>query len=87
MKKGIEVWPEYDKQGRWILKVQKKKGKLSLDEIREAARAIEWDFYLLVLDCFHDEDEEMLPDGTFGAPTGDMVTLYRTDLLYEEGER
>lgn len=27
MKKGIEVWPEYDKQGRWILKVQKKERK------------------------------------------------------------
>jgi hypothetical protein len=82
MKKGIEVYADRDASGRWILVIEKKRGHLSLDEIREAARDWEWDFYLLVLDCFHDED---VPYG-YDTPQGDRVILYRTDLLYEEGE-
>lgn len=81
MKKGIEVWPDYDKSGRWCLRMQKPRGKFTLDEIREAARDYEWDFYLLVLDAFHDDEDQLME-----AQTGDFVTLYRTDLFYEEGE-
>lgn len=83
MKKGIEVHPDYDSRGRWILVIEKKRGRLSLDEIREAARDWEWDFYLLVLDCFHEEYDVQYG---FDAPAGDRAVLYRTDLLYEEGE-
>ena len=81
MKRGVECYPDYDSGGRWCLKISKKKGRLSLDDIREAAREWEWDFYLLVLDCFHDPDDLE----QFGeVPEGDLVTLYRTDLLNEE---
>lgn len=82
MKKGIEVYSDYDKTGRWQLIIEKKRGKLTLDEIREAARDWEYDFYLLVLDCFHDED---VPYGC-DLPAGDRAELYRTELFYEEGE-
>lgn len=83
MKKGIEVYPDYDKSGRWMLVIEKKRGKLTLDEIKGAAREHEWDFYLLLLDCFHDECD----DEQYTAPAvGDRAILYRTDLFYEEGE-
>lgn len=82
MKKGIEAHTGYDKSGRWKLIIEKKKGKLTLDEIKEAAREVEWDFYLLVLDCYHDEDIQYADS----EPIGDRVELYRTDLFFEEGE-
>jgi len=82
MKKGIEVWPDYDKGGRWCLRVKKSKGRFTLDEIVEIAREYENDFYLLLLDAFHDEDSVQFAE----AQHGDFVTLYRTDLFYEEGE-
>lgn len=84
MKKGIEAWPDYDKTGRWMLVIEKKRGRLTLEEIKEAAREYEWDFYLLVLDCFHDNSAEI--QFAEGPPVGDRVVLYRTDLLHEEGE-
>lgn len=80
MKRGIEVFPEYDRTGRWCLIIQKKKGKLSLEEIKDCAREWEIDYYLLFLDCYHDEDDTQYID----APVGDKVILYRTDLFYEE---
>lgn len=80
-KRNIEVWSDYDKGGRWCLKIEKIKGRFTLDEIIEAAREYELDFYLLVIDAFHEEAEQ------FGeVQTGDFVTLYRTDLFYQEGE-
>lgn len=78
MKKGITVSTDYDVNGRWCLIIEKSKGKLTLDEIKEAAREHERDFYLLVLDCYHDEDIQY-----FEASAGDKVTLYRTDALNE----
>ena len=82
MKRGIEVWSDYDRAGRWCLRIKKAKGKLTLDEITQAAKECEYDFYLLLIDAFHEETEQ------FGEEpkTGDFVTLYRTDLFYEEGE-
>lgn len=81
MKKRIEVWPDHDKAGRWCLRIQKSSGKFTLDEIREAAREYEWDFYLLVLDAFHDDEIQFTE-----MQAGDFATLYRTDIFYEEGE-
>lgn len=82
MKKGIEVYTDYDKTGRWRLNIEKKKGRLTLEEIKEAAKEWEMDFYLLVLDCFHEEDVQY----DYDLPKGDKVELYRTELFYEEGE-
>lgn len=79
---NVTAYTDYDANGRWMLVVEKKRGRLTLDEIRTAARDIEWDFYLLVLDCFHDEEIQFDE-----APAqGDRAILYRTDLFYEEGE-
>lgn len=82
MKKSVEVWSDYDKSGRWCLRVKKSKGRFTLDEIVEIAREYENDFYLLLLDAFHDEDSVQFDE----TQHGDFVTLYRTDLFYEEGE-
>lgn len=83
MKKGISAHSDYDANGRWCLVIEKTRGNLTLEEIKEVAREWEWDFYLLVLDCFHDEND--VPYG-YDLPKGDKVVLYRTDLFYEEGE-
>lgn len=83
MKRGIEVRTNYDANGRWCLKIKKSKGKFTLDEIIQAAKEWGVDFYLLLLDAFHDESD----NEQFGeVQTGDFVTLYRTDLFYKEGE-
>ena len=37
MKRGIEVWSEYDRTGRWCLRAKKARGRFTLDEVREAA--------------------------------------------------
>ena len=82
MKRGIDVHPDYDRTGVWCLIVEKKKGKLTLEDIKEAAREYEWDYYLLVLDCFHDpyeiQGDEM--------PEGDIAVLYSHDAL-QPGQR
>lgn len=80
MKKGISVRADYDRNNRWILIIEKKKGRLTIDEIREAAKEWELDYYLLVLDCYHEEEDIQY----FDDDEGDCVTLYRTDLLGEE---
>lgn len=79
VKKGIEVWPDYDRTGRWCLHIKKSRGRFTLDEIRETAREYEWDYYLLVIDAYHD-DEDQMESGS----VGDYATLYRTDLLRED---
>ena len=81
--KNIEAHADYDKSGRWVLIIEKKRGRLSLEEIRETAREWELDYYLLLLDCFHDTDDVQY---YYEPPRGDSVMLYRTDLFYEEGE-
>ena len=81
MKKGIEVWSDYDKGGKWCLRIQKKRGRLTLEEIIDAAKEWEMDFYALIIkaideefDCYYDDIEQ-----------GDYMTLYRaTDFLREE---
>ena len=80
-KKGITAYADYDKTGRWMLVIEKRRGRLTLEEIKTAARDHEWDFYLLVLDCYHDEND--IQDYTAEA-VGDRVVLYRTDLLNEK---
>lgn len=82
-KRGITVHSDYDKSKRWCLVIEKKRGKLTLDEVREAAREWELDFYLLLLDCFHEGDDIQNYDTSL---EGDYAVLYRTDLFYKEGE-
>jgi hypothetical protein len=58
--------------------------KSALDEIKETAREYELDYYLLVLDCIHDEYDIQYDEPSL---KGDMVILYRTDLFNEEREQ
>lgn len=78
MKKGIEIWTDYDATGRWYLAIKKKKGRFTLDEIREIA--MEWgqDFYALIVEAV-DEEFQSYYDWDFD---GDFVRLYyATDFL------
>lgn len=82
MKKGIEAWSDWDISGRWILNIRKTRGKLTLEEIREAATEYEEDLYLLPLNCMPDT----WYDGWGYEDSGDCVTLYRSDALRREAE-
>ena len=74
MKKGTTVESGYDVEGRWCLKLKKAKGKFTLDEIIEAAKEWEEDYYAVIIKAMDDDDLE-----------GDYVTLYRaTDFISKE---
>ena len=78
MKRGIEVWQDYDQTGQWCLRIKKRKGKLSLDEIAEAAMEYEQDFYAVIIKAVDGDMVQYYDD----IETGDYVTLYRaTDFL------
>lgn len=80
MKKGIDVWPDYDEAGRWCLRVKKAKGRFTLDELVEAAMEYGQDFYAVIIKAL-DEDMEQYYDDI---QTGDYVTIYcATDFLRE----
>lgn len=76
MKKGIESWCDYDRTGTWNLHIRKKRGILSIEEIRQAC--MEWgeDFYLLVICAM---DQEIGQYYEVDDLEGDYVTLYRAD--------
>lgn len=75
-RKGIDTWSDYDRTGTWTLHIQKKKGRLSLEEIRETCMEYEQDFYLLVICAM---DREMGQYYETDDLEGDYVTLYRAD--------
>ena len=80
MKKGIEVWPDYDKLHIWTLHIKKARGRLTLDEIKDACTDYEQDFYLLVI-CAMDREVGQYYDTD--DLEGDYVTLYRADDFFE----
>ena len=81
MKKRIEVWPDYDVNGRWCLRIKKARGKFTLDEIAEIAMEYEQEFYAVSIKANDGEYEQYFED----IQTGDFVTLYRaTDFLRGE---
>ena len=84
MKKGIEVYSDYDKTGVWTLHIKKKRGQLTLDEIRDACTEYEQDFYLLVIKAM---DEEIGQYYETDDLDGDYVTLYRADDFFEWREK
>lgn len=76
MKKGIEVYTDYDQRGIWTLHIAKKKGKLTLEDIIESCTEYEQDFYMLVIKAMDEEiGQYYLTDDL----EGDFVTLYRAD--------
>ncbi len=74
--KNIEVWTDYDPAAQWTLHIRKKRGKLTLEEIRKACIDYEQDFYMLVI-CAMDRDIGQYYE--VDDLTGDYVTLYRAD--------
>ena len=75
-KKNIEVWQDHDRTGEWVLHIQKKKGSLTLDEIREAAAAWDQGFYFLLIRAMDDDMDQYYMTEDLD---GDFVTLYRSD--------
>ena len=84
MKKGIEAWSDYDRQGCWILNVKKQRGKLTLYEIREACTEYEQDFYMLVIAALDMESSQYYYTDDL---QGDFVTLYRADDFFKWREK
>ena len=76
MKRGIEVWTDYDRAGIWTLNIKKARGTLTLDEIKQAAMEYEQDFYMLVVKAM---DEEIGQYYATDDLDGDYVVLYRAD--------
>lgn len=81
MKRGIEAWTEYDKNARWMLVIAKRRGKLTLDEIHDAAMEWEENFYALIIKAIDTGD-----NGGYDQKTeySDMVELYEADKFLED---
>lgn len=75
-KSKIECYSDHDESGEWILVIEKDKGKLTLEEIKKAAREHEWDYYFLFVDCYHEEYDVQYFWNTEDIE-GDRVILYR----------
>ena len=82
--KKIETWTDYDRAGHWQLHIKKTRGKLTLDEITEAAMTYDEDFYMLVIkamsgcmDQYYETDDL----------DGDYVTLYRAGDFFNWREK
>ena len=73
MKKGLRCEATYDAAGNWMLVVEKDRGKLTLEDIREAATEYEEDYYALVLKCISSEGTQWYDDDI----QGDVAELYR----------
>ena len=71
---------DYDANNRWFLRITKKRGKLTLDEIKQICREWGFDYYLLFLDCFHSEYDEQC-FGDTGQAQGDIAEVYNADIL------
>ena len=84
MKKGIEVWTDYDSQSIWTLHIKKARGRLTLEEICEACMEHEQDFYMLVI-CAMDKEIGQYYD--IDDLEGDYVTLYRADDFFKWREK
>ena len=84
LSKNIETWPDYDRAGQWTLNIRKKRGRLTLDEIREACMDYDQDFYMLVI-CAMDNDASQYYEGD--DLTSDYVQLYRADDFFRWREK
>lgn len=84
MKKGIEVWSDYDPTCTWVLHIKKARGTLSVEEIKQAAMEYDQDFYMLVIKAM---DEKIGQYYTVDDVEGDFVTLYRADDFFKFREK
>lgn len=83
VKKGIEVWPDWDSSGTWRLNIKKKRGTLSLDEIREIAMEYEQDIYALIIKAIDLDMEQYFDD----VDAGDYITLYSATDFFRERQK
>lgn len=84
MKRGIEVWSDYDPAGVWCLKVKKARGKFALDEIIDACKEYEEDFYMISVKAM---DEDISQYYTVDDFDSDFVTVYRADDFFKWREK
>lgn len=84
MKKGIEIWQDYDPQGISCLRIRKKKGHFTLDEIIDACREYEQDFYMISIKAMDAEMDQYYMVDDF---EGDYVTVYPADKFFEWREK
>lgn len=80
MKRGISVKDDFDTAGNIFYRITKKRGKLTLDEIREAlTEEVCEDYYFIVMKAIDvggvqfDEDD----------PKGDEVDVYEKDCIFK----
>lgn len=83
MKKTIDVQQGFDATGHCVYTVRKARGKLTLDEIREAMTEYEQDYYGLVLKCMDEDMGQYYDDDLLG----DVAELYSIESILEEWER
>ena len=79
MKKGIEVQSAHDRAGNWLLKIAKNRGKLTIEDIREAAMEWEPNYYCLLLNCLDMDSIQYFDDDL----DGDAAELYEADAFLE----
>ena len=84
MSKNIESWTGYDQQGMWTFHIRKKRGRLTIEEIRQECMDFDQDFYMLVI-CAIDKELGQYYD--VDDLTGDYVTLYRADDFFRWREK
>lgn len=80
LSKRIHVCPDYDSDSNACYVVTKEKGRLSLNEVRQALREYECDYYFLLADCFHEENEE--PQFSY-EQSGDVIIAYPASDMFK----
>lgn len=84
MKRGIEVWSDYDPAGVWCLKVKKNRGKFTLDEIIEACTEYEEGFYMISIKAMDEDISQYYAVDDFD---GDFVTVYSAEEFFKWREK
>ena len=82
--KNIEVWQDYDPQHVWCLRIRKKRGLFTLDEIINACREYESDFYMISIKAMDAELDQYYDTDDLN---GDYVTVYRADDFFKWREK
>lgn len=82
--KNIEVWSDYDQAGVWCLRLKKKRGKFTLDEIIEACKDYESDFYMISIKAMDADLDQYYEVDDFN---GDYVTAYRAEDFFKWREK
>lgn len=84
MAKSIEVQSDYDEAGVWCLRLRKKRGKFTLDEIVEACKNYESDFYMISIKAMDEDLDQYYIVDDFD---GDYVTAYRAGDFFKWREK